>query len=433
MSLLTRWLLVLPNSGRTYHDPLHGAIALDWTDPTEALLSQLIDLPAFQRLRRIRQLGPASITFHGAEASRFTHSLGVMAIARRAFARLCHSYPQLQPYRAVVLCAALLHDIGHGPFSHTAEEIFGCHHELWTARILQESDALRATLDRFSPELLDQILQVYHHKHPIPLVWQLVSSQLDCDRLDYLMRDSYFTGATYGKIDLDRILMALEYDPVSQPMVVARKGMAAVEHYLIVRYFMYAQVYNHPKNIAATWILEQAFNRARELVQDNQLTVDETVEAWLTQDCDRLSLAHYLTADDTVFAYHLQRWQFHDDPVLSDMSRRYCDRDLFKCLDISHLSQDGRLELLSKTHQWLTEINFNAPYYSGIRISFSRGYTLYQKGIKIQSDSDLAEISTLSPLVQTLTQPYQRAWLIYPREIESLLMTETTGRGRFNN
>lgn len=414
---------MLPNSERTYHDPLHGAIALDNSDPTEALLIQLIDTPAFQRLRRIRQLGPASVTFHGAESSRFTHSLGVMAIARRAFDRICKSYPQLHPYRPVVLCAALLHDLGHGPFSHTAEEIFGCHHELWTERVLQESEPVRQALDRFNPHLLEKILQVYQKKHPVPLVWQLVSSQLDCDRLDYLMRDSYFTGASYGKIDLDRILMALGYDPVSQQLVVARKGMAAVEHYLIVRYFMYAQVYNHPKNIAATWILEQAFNRARSLQQQGELWADDTVTAWLSQDCDRLSLQNYLAADDSVFAYHLQRWQHHSDFVLAEMSRRFVDRDLFKCLDVTHLNQAQRAMLLSKIHHWLTQAGFQAPYYSGIRISFSRGYTLYQKGIKIQTSSRLEEISQLSPLVQTLTQPYERAWLIYPREIEQLLQT----------
>lgn len=414
---------MLPNSERTYHDPLHGAIALDNSDPTEALLIQLIDTPAFQRLRRIRQLGPASVTFHGAESSRFTHSIGVMAIARRAFDRICKSYPQLYPYRPVVLCAALLHDLGHGPFSHTAEEIFGCHHEHWTERVLQESKPVRQELDAFDSQLLDQILQVYQKKHPVPLVWQLVSSQLDCDRLDYLMRDSYFTGASYGKIDLDRILMALGYDPVSQQLVVARKGLAAVEHYLIVRYFMYAQVYNHPKNIAATWILEQAFNRARSLLQQGELWSDDTVTAWLSQDCDRLPLQDYLAADDPVFAYHLQRWQHHSDPVLAEMSRRFVDRDLFKCLDVTHLNEAQRATLLSKTHHWLTQVGFQASYYSGIRISFSRGYTLYQKGIKIQTPSRLEEISQLSPLVQTLTQPYERAWLIYPREIEQLLQT----------
>lgn len=412
---LTRWLLVLPNSGRTYHDPLHGAITLDWTDPVETLLIRLIDTPAFQRLRRIRQLGPASLTFHGAESSRFTHSIGVMAIARRAFDRICKFYPQLKPHRPTVLCAAMLHDIGHGPFSHTAEEIFGCHHEHWTERILRESAPIRSALEAFSPNLLDDIIQVYHKNHPVPLVWQLVSSQLDCDRLDYLMRDSYFTGASYGKIDLDRILMALGYDPVSQQLVVAHKGMAAVEHYLIVRYFMYAQVYNHPKNIAATWILEQAFRRARE--QGNVWT-DDTVREWLAGDCDRLPLAAYLAADDGVFTYHLQRWQQSSDSVLADLCRRFCDRDLFKCLDVTHLDEAQRRTLLSKTHHWLTQAGFDAPYYSGIRISFSRGYTLYQKGIKIQTTSGLEQISELSPLVRTLTQPYERAWLIHPREVE---------------
>lgn len=409
---------MLPNAERTYHDPLHGAIALSNSDPTEALLIHLIDTPAFQRLRRIRQLGPASLTFHGAESSRFTHSLGVMAVARRAFDRLAKAYPQLHPYRPVVLCAALLHDIGHGPFSHTGEDIFGCHHEHWTERILQESDLIRQAIDAFHPQLLEQVVQVYHHKHPVPLVWQLVSSQLDCDRLDYLMRDSYFTGASYGKIDLDRILMALRYDPVTQQLAVARKGMAAVEHYLIVRYFMYAQVYNHPKNIAASWILEQAFTRARELLQRKLVEADETVSAWLTKDCNQLSLQQYLAADDGVFIYHLQRWQQHSDPVLADLCCRYVNRDLLKALEMTHLAESDRSLLLEKTYYWLSQAGLNAPSYAGLRVAFSRGYTLYQRGIKVQTDAGLEQLSELSPLVQTLTTPYQRAWLIYPREIE---------------
>jgi uncharacterized protein len=408
---------------RIYHDPLHGAIALDRTDATEELIIQLIDTPAFQRLRRIRQLGPANVTFHGAESSRFTHSIGVMAIARRAFDRIAKSYPQLRVHRPVVLCAALLHDIGHGPFSHTAEEIFGTQHEQWTEQILQEFAPIKTALHGFDANLLEDIVQVYHKKHPVPFVWQLVSSQLDCDRLDYLMRDSYFTGASYGKIDLDRILMAMDYDPVSQQLVVARKGMAAIEHYLIVRYFMYAQVYNHPKNIVATWILKQTIDRAKTLLASDQLSADETVTAWLQSDRDLLPLPAYLDADDGVFTYHLQRWQHHSDPVLSDLCRRYLDRDLFKALDITHLNPEQRDILLSKTRHWLTESNLEAGYYSGIRISFSRGYTLYQKGIKIQTTTGLKQISELSPLVNTLIQPYERAWLIYPREVETKLLS----------
>lgn len=413
---------MLLSTERTYHDPLHGAIALDGSDPTESLLIHLIDTPAFQRLRRVRQLGPASLTFHGAESSRFTHSIGVLAIARRAFDRLASVYPQLQPYRVVVLCAALLHDIGHGPFSHTGEEVFGSNHEYWTSRILQESLPIRDALDTVDSTLLEQILQVYLKKHPIPLVWQLVSSQLDCDRLDYLMRDSYFTGASYGRIDLDRILMAMRYDPVTQQLVVARKGMTAVEHYLIVRYFMYAQVYNHPKNIAACWILHQAFVRARELLQQKMLEADDTVTAWLSSNCDRLPLHQYLAADDGVFTYHLQRWQTSTDELLADLCRRFVDRDLPKAIDVTHLAQPERLTLLQTVQQQLKAVNVNAAYHAGLQVSLSRGYTLYQRGIKCQTPKGLQELSALSPLVHTLTNPYERAWLIYPRLIESTVV-----------
>ncbi|WP_448570813.1 HD domain-containing protein [Trichothermofontia sp.] len=408
-------------SERIYHDPLHGAIVLDAHDPTEALLIRLIDTPAFQRLRRIRQLGPANLTFHGAEMSRFTHSLGVMAITRRAFDRLAKRDPVLQPYRAVALAAALLHDIGHGPFSHTSEEIFGNHHEQWTARILSESAPVRELLDAYDPSLLPQIKQVYHHQHPVPLIWQLVSSQLDCDRLDYLLRDSYFTGASYGTLDLDRLLMAMNFDPLTQQLVVARKGLTAVEHYLLVRYLMYAQVYNHPKNIAANWGLEQVFQRARELLTQETPTtppfVDDTMGAWLTQPMASLTIAQYLAADDEVFSYHLHRWYHDADPILADLARRSRDRDLLKALDVTDLGEDGANTLCQMAqHHWQQQ-GHPPQYYLGLRVSHQRGYSLYQRGIKLLTADGLQEISHASPLVQTLIQPYRRLWLIYPRSL----------------
>lgn len=406
------------NFERVYHDPLHGAIALNSGDSTEALLIQLIDTPAFQRLRRIRQLGPASLTFHGAEGSRFTHSLGVMAVARRAFDRIARDYPQLLPHRTVLLCAALLHDIGHGAFSHTAEEIFGSDHEVWTRRILRESKSVRELLDRHSPELIDQIEAVFLKKYPIPLISQLVSSQLDCDRLDYLMRDSYFTGASYGRIDLDRILMAMRYDPVTQQLVVARKGMAAIEHYLIVRFFMYSQVYNHRKNVAATWVLLKAFQQAKYQSEIGRLYADQNVKAWLNNE---INLEQYLATDDGTFVYHLQQWQNHENRVLADLSRRYLDRDLLKALDISHLDKSDRDSLLEKVQLWTKQLGFDPEIYCGLRIAVSRGYTLYDRGINIQTTLGLREIGELSAMVQTLTQTVQRVWLIYPREIKTKL------------
>lgn len=406
---------------RTYHDPLHGAITLSGADSVEALLTELIETSAFQRLRRIRQLGPASLTFHGAEMSRFTHSLGVMAVARRAFDRLAARYDALQPHRATVLCAALLHDIGHGPFSHTAEELFGSSHEQWTMAIIENSPEVRPLLDHFSPQLCRAIKQVYTHTHPVPCVWQLVSSQLDCDRIDYLMRDSYFTGASYGRLDLDRILLALDYDRHSQQLVVERKGLAAIEHYLVVRSFMYAQIYNHPKNLTATWVLEQAMNRARELLLRGELDADETVTDWLkgsmTDQPLKLSLSRYLEGDDVVFTYHIQRWQRHRDSTLADFCDRFLNRRLLKALEVTYATAEEQHNLLNNVQQQLAAEGVEAHRYSGLRHTWSKGYKTYQEGIKIKTQRGLKEINQLSPLVQTLAEPAQRTWLIYPREV----------------
>ena len=402
---------------RTYHDPLHGAITLDGDDPVEALLTELIDTPAFQRLRRIRQLGPASLTFHGAETSRFTHSLGVLAVARRAFDRLADLHEELRPHRAVALCAALLHDTGHGPFSHTAEELFNSHHERWTMAVVERSVEVRRLLDAFHPDLWRKVNQVYTHEYPVPCVWQLVSSQLDCDRIDYLMRDSYFTGASYGQLDLDRLMLAMNYDLPSRSLIVEKKGLAAVEHYLVVRSFMYAQIYNHPKNLSATWILEQAFNRARELLKRDELTADETVSAWLLKTEDELSIERYLEGDDTVFLYHLQRWQHHEDAALSDFCRRFLHRRLLKALEVTQATVEERISLLENVQQQLIAEGVEAHRYSGFRHTWSKGYSDYQKGIQIRTRRGLEDINQLSPLVQTLTRPEQRTWLIYPGEV----------------
>jgi uncharacterized protein len=411
----------MPKASRSYHDPLHGAITLHASDPDEALLTQLIDTPAFQRLRRIRQLGPASLTFHGAESSRFTHSLGVMAIARRAFDMLQRRYPELAPYRATVLAAALLHDIGHGPFSHTAEEVFGLEHELWTRRIIRELPEIHDLLEGHSPGLAEAIDQVYTHDHPVALVWQLVSSQLDCDRLDYLLRDSYFTGASYGQLDLDRILMALRYEPESGRLVVAPKGLSAIEHYLVVRHFMYVQVYNHPKNISVTWLLERAFERARSDLHLGKLEADPTVTAWLLTPDHPLGLDTYLAGDDIVFTYHLQRWRHSPDPLLADLCRRYLDRDLLKTLEVTQLSPDQQQQLLTAVQTHLARQGYSGEQYSGLRRTWSRGYTTYNQGICVYSDNAFVDIKDLSPLVQTLSQPFERTWLLYPREIHPWL------------
>ena len=408
-----------PNRQRIYHDPLHGAITLHWGDPVETLLIGLIDTPAFQRLRRIRQLGPASLTFHGAEASRFTHSLGAMQVARRALDSLGDQFPQLRQYRAVVLVAALLHDLGHGPFSHTGEEIFGSHHEPWSCRLVRESPPIRTLLDRYDPTLAEQVVAVLTKQYPLPIISQLVSSQLDCDRLDYLMRDSYFSGASYGHLDLDRILAALTFDPDSGELAVDRKGVVAIEHYLTVRSFMYGQVYHHPKNIAANWLLEQTFARARLLLGQPGWFCDETLAAWLQGPVEHLSLAQYLAGDDTLCLYHLERWRQADDPLLQELSRRYQDRDLPKARSLEGLDPAVQETLLVECRRWAAAAGWEPTALVGLRRHNRLGYSRYRQGIKVCTEQGIRPISERSPLIRALIQPSRDAWLIYPKPLDA--------------
>jgi uncharacterized protein len=407
---------------RTYHDPLHGAITLDSTDPSEALLIGLIDTPVFQRLRRIQQLGTASLTFHGAEASRFTHSLGVMQVARKVFDHLARHNRDLKPHRSVFLSAALLHDLGHGPLSHTCEDIFQSNHEFWTLRILREDQALQKICQSHDPDLVDQLQAVYEKSYAIPIIHQLISGQLDCDRLDYLLRDSYFTGASYGTLDLDRIILALRCDPERLQLLIDPKGLAAIEHYLVVRYFMYIQVYNHPKNIASVWGLNQVIRRARELINQRDLYADAAMHAWLTQSNHTLSLADYLSADDGWLMYHLQQWQFSRDPILADLSRRYVHRDLLKAEDISTFSSERSAGVLEKSQYLAEQQGLDPGYYTGIQVSTTRGYTLYDRGIDVGLPAQTLDLSDVSPLVHSLIPPLRRATLIYPKEIETRLL-----------
>ena len=397
---------------RTYHDPLHGAITLNGQDAAEQLLMQLIDSPEFQRLRRIRQLDTANFTFHSGEGSRFTHSLGVMALTRRAFDRLALQHPELGNHRMLILVAALLHDIGHTGFSHAGEEIFGSQHENWTIRLIYESQ-INQLLIAYDPQLPQYLEQVYTKQYPFPIICQLVSGQIDCDRLDYLQRDGYFTGVQYGHLDLDRILLALNYDSESKGLVITQKGLVAIEHYLTVRYFMYVQVYNHPKNLAARFGLGKIFERARVLLAQGNLELDQTMAAWLTKPPQALSISEYLKADDVVFLYHIHCWQEHQDQILSDLCRRFQTRDLFKGTAIHN--PDNQATILQQWQEKLSTLGFDPAYYCGIRVALTKGYTLYQGGIDIKTTEGLREISQLSPLITSLAQPVQKAWLIHPK------------------
>src|SRR5256885_7654843 len=201
---------------------------------------RLIDTPEFQRLRRIKQLGLAMFTYQGAEHSRFTHSLGVMHVMTRALTLLGAHYPISAEARVAGRAGALLHDLGHGPLSHVVEKVFHFHHEDWTRRIvLDPSTEVNQILRSFNHTLPETLASLYQHSYSPAFVSQLVSSQLDCDRMDYLLRDSLMTGAKYGMYDLEWVLHALRLDEASDRIYVESKGLFAVEEYLQARYYMF--------------------------------------------------------------------------------------------------------------------------------------------------------------------------------------------------
>src|ERR1700733_8091976 len=225
---------------RSYLDPIHQDIILDREKPAEQLVMDLIDTPEFQRLRRIHQLGASFFTFQGAEGSRFTHSVGVMHVASRLVDLVSERTPSIEEKRPLILASALLHDIGHGPFSHVTEKILNYEHEDWSCKIIGGKTVVRQVLDEFDPKLADDIVNVLKKTYHPKYISQIVSSQLDCDRFDYLLRDSYMTGTAYGLFALHRILSSMEIDEDNERIiVVGDKGQIAVEDYLFARYSMY--------------------------------------------------------------------------------------------------------------------------------------------------------------------------------------------------
>lgn len=247
---------------KVFRDPVYGYVHV-----YDQLIWDLIQTKEVQRLRRIKQLGGTYMVFHTAEHSRFSHSLGVYEMARRIIRALMHRGTVLcEDERLLVLSAALLHDLGHGPFSHSFESVFSVRHELFTERIIMEDTEVNRVLEAYQEGFAKKVRDVINKTYPNPLVINIISSQLDADRLDYLLRDAYFTGAPYGEIDVERILRTMRV--VNNKIVYKVSGMHAIEDYLMSRYQMYWQVYLHSTGRSFDLIIQRMLHRVRELIFD---------------------------------------------------------------------------------------------------------------------------------------------------------------------
>ncbi|MDY4511167.1 HD domain-containing protein [Streptococcus hyovaginalis] len=388
---------------KVFRDPIHNYIHVK--DP---IIAQLIDTKEFQRLRRIKQVPTTSYTFHGAEHNRFSHCLGVYEIARRITEIFEQQYPQLwDPKESLItMTAGLLHDIGHGAYSHTFERLFETDHEAYTQEIITNPETeVNAVLRQVSDDFPQEVASVINHTYPNKQVVQLISSQIDCDRMDYLLRDSYYTGTSYGQFDLTRILRVIQ--PVENGIVFAKNGMHAVEDYLIGRYQMYMQVYFHPASRAMEVLLQNLLKRAKYLYHRDPHYFQSTSPKLIPFFEKQTQLDDYLALDDGVMNTYFQTWMACKDSVLSDLAKRFINRKLFKSITFDQANAE-KLEELSTL---VKHTGFDPEYYTGIHINLDLPYDVYKpKSNKPRTQIDIAqkdgskqELSSLSPLVAALS------------------------------
>jgi HD superfamily phosphohydrolase len=342
----------VPSRFKLFSDPVHGFVAVP-----KGLILRLVETAAFQRLRRIRQLGLGFLVFPGAVHTRFEHGLGAMALMREALDTLREKGTSMATDEVeAALAAALLHDVGHGPFSHTLEEQLlppgpdGAphHHE-------RMSRALMARLDGPLGGALQLALAVFDGRYDRPFFHTLLASQLDMDRLDYLRRDSFYTGVAEGVVGVERILKTMRVVPEAggpdARVVIEAKGAYAVENFVLARRLMFWQVYLHKTVVAADHLLRAAFARARARADARDPAVEATAPALAfflpgTVTTDRIGdeavLDAFAALDDTDVLYSLKRWAGARDAVLADLARRFLDRDLFRTHYLPEpLSQNG--------------------------------------------------------------------------------------------
>ena len=400
----------------------------------------LLQRPEVQRLRRIRQLGVGHLVFPGAEHSRFGHALGAMALMQDALNSLSDKGASISPEeRTAALAAALLHDVGHGPFSHTLEHVFirDFHHE-------QMSRALLLHLNEELDGLLERAIQIFDNTYERPFFHQLVSSQLDMDRLDYLRRDSFFTGVVEGEVGVQRIIKTMRVHSTGGQkdahIVVESKGIYAVENFIIARRLMYWQVYLHKTVLAGDQLLHTAFQRARDLIQNgsSDLVEEKTTPAlffFLKREihADQIYTPAvrrtFCQLDDSDVIFSLKQWMHAEDPVLSDLARRFIHRDFFRVTFLSEKPSEKQIaSWRARVADWLSTpaSSHKQPnaqhtdYYLTVGRSRHTAYESTDNSIGIldrnntvRELSDTADTAAVAELTGFVVKPY----VCYPKEV----------------
>ncbi|HLR62847.1 MAG TPA: HD domain-containing protein [Lentibacillus sp.] len=388
------------NEEKVFKDPVHRYVHVQ-----DRVIWDLIAAPEFQRLRRIKQLGTSYLTFHGAEHSRFNHSLGVYEIVRRIIGNFEERDDWNDDERLLCLCAALLHDLGHGPFSHSFEKVFKLDHEHFTQQIILGDTHIHTILERVEPGFSQKVADVIEKTYEDKLVVSLISSQIDADRMDYLQRDAYFTGVSYGHFDMERILRVMR--PIEDQVVIKSSGMHAVEDYIMSRYQMYWQVYFHPVTRSAEVILSKILHRAKYLFENSYIFKLKPFHfvSFFNED---VGLSDYLKLDESIVFYYFQLWQEEDDDILRDLCERFMNRRLFKYIEFNPKLQMNEWMELYKLFQ---KAGINPDYYLEVDSSSDLPYDFYRPGEEderlpinlLMPGGNLKELSRNSDIVESIS------------------------------
>ncbi len=405
------------NKRKIINDPIYGFISI----PSE-LVFDIIEHPFFQRLRRIKQLGLTELVYPGANHTRFHHALGAMHLMRKTLDTLRSKghFIYDSEYEAALI-AILLHDVGHGPFSHTLESALlkDVHHE----------DLSLLIINYFNKQFdgkLDFTLQVFQNKYPRKFLNQLVSSQLDIDRLDYLKRDSYFTGVYEGSIGAERIIKMLNV--VDDDLVVEEKGIYSIENFLSARRLMYWQVYLHKTTVCAEKMLIKLIERAKYLARKNTITCpNEALNLFLQNDYrlegfrgnDSL-IEKYCTLDDTDIWASLKLWQNHDDLVLSRLCKGLLERKLFRIVLLNEKPEASKLaDLKSKIAESLN-LSIEDAHFFLAEGAVSNAAYIPEGQISILTKTgkviDVAEATDL-PNIQAMKKIVTKYYICWPKEV----------------
>ncbi len=398
---------------KVMRDPIHGYIHIDLQ-----VVWDCVNAKEFQRLRRIHQLGGNFQVYHTAEHSRFSHSLGVYEIVRRIVTEVSGLRDQLSEYeKATVMLAGLLHDVGHGPFSHAFEAISPVPHEQYTVRVILEDTEINAILKAVDPHLPEQVASIITYSHPKDILNQIVSGQLDADRMDYLLRDAYFTGTSYGNFDLERILRTMRF--VDDKIVMKESGIHTVEDYIMARYHMYWQVYFHPMTRSYESILTMAFKRMRTVYHTHPEILNCAPMFLPFLEKEMPSIHDHFKMDEPAALYGFTCLSECEDPILADLSSRLLNRRLFECVDI-HSDED-----LQSVIQQVSDAGYDPEYYVASDEAFQRPYKPYHsaEGHNIwvlTANGEVRELSEVSDIVQAIVcgQMKEDRKAFYPKDIQ---------------